>query len=63
MASANLVFSFGGRHKIIDFVLSNLAAAGIGDTVLGPPDEPHLISHLQTIGQMSFWNRPVVMNP
>ena len=41
--------SFGGRHKIIDFVLSNLAAAGIEKiTVLGPSDDPHLMSHLQT---------------
>ena len=34
--------SFGGRHKIIDFVLSNLIqAAGIENiTVLGPSDAP-----------------------
>ena len=40
--------SFGGRHKIIDFVLSNLTTAGIENiTVLGPADAPNLSHHLK----------------
>ena len=39
---------FGGRHKIIDFVLSNLTAAGIDKiTVLGPSEAPNLSRHLK----------------
>ena len=41
--------SFGGRHKIIDFVLSNLTGfAGIDKiTVLGPAEAPTLSHHLK----------------
>ena len=39
---------FGGRHKIIDFILSNLASAGITNiTVLGPSEAPTLSNHLE----------------
>lgn len=39
---------FGGKHKIIDFILSNLAAAEITNiTILGPSEAPTLSKHLE----------------